>query len=103
LRQIIRVLASLVLTCFFGLIGYILYLLSYGTSYADGHNGIPHPAARWLGYLLIWPVFAIQKLGGVNPGHYGTSWEPTGTLGWIGLWIYYYLLVVVCERWVRKG
>ena len=87
---------SLALTCFFGFFGFVLYLLR--------HSNQPlHSAAFCLGYLLIWPVLLIQYLGGSNPMHFHASFDPVKALSWIGLWIYYYLVIVLCERWIRKG
>ena len=103
MRQIKRVLQSLALTCFLGLFGYLLVALSYDVGYADGHMSALHLAERWAGYLLVWPVFAIQKCGGSDPSSRGISWEPVKTLSWIGLWAYFYLLIVLRERWVRRG
>ena len=95
LPLITRIFLTTTLWCFCGFFGYVLYLL--------GGSNLPlHSAAHWLGYLLVWPIFAIQKLGGANPDHYGTTWDPVKTFSWIGLWLYYYLLIGVCDRCVRK-
>lgn len=95
MRRILRVILSFMLTCFFGLIGFVLYLLG-------GSSHPLHSLARLVGYLLIWPVFLIQYLGGSNPVHVGTSPDPVKILSWIGLWVYFYFIVAFGDRWSRK-
>ncbi len=96
-RQIKRILFSFVLTfvCGFGAI--ILYLLSY--------NYTPlSPAERFLAYLLAWPLIVREHLGGVDDfmGRNTQADKWAVWSAWIGLWIYYYLLVALWQRRSRK-
>ena len=95
MRHIKRLFLSLALTCALGFAGFILYLLGYD------HSPL-HSAERWVAYLLIWPVFLIQYLGGSDPVYYPARWEPVKTLSWIGLWAYFYALVVFWQGRSRK-
>jgi hypothetical protein len=94
-----RVLISLVLTCVFGSIGFVLYLLSY----RDAQGNTSCHALEVVGtYLLIWPVLVVQRLGGASPTHYGTSWEPIKTVSWLFTVAYYYSLVSLVAFCVER-
>jgi hypothetical protein len=87
-RQILRILFSFVLTFVCGFGGIVFYLLS--------DNRTPLSSAeRSCAYLLAWPLIVREHLGGVNDfmGRYAPADKWVVWSAWIGLWVYYYLLL----------
>lgn len=84
-----KILISLVATFFFGIVGFICYLLSFN----HPSNSPSHMIDLAIAYILIWPVLLIQMLGGENPVHYGTSWNPIKIISWLITVVYYYAVV----------
>jgi hypothetical protein len=50
----------------------------------------------------MWPLIVIEHLGGADPVDRPIKSDPIGPIAWIGLWIYYYLLVTFWHGWSRK-
>ena len=95
--QIKRILISFVLTfvCGFGAI--LLYLSSYS------HTPLAS-AERCFAYLLAWPLIVREHLGGVDDfmGRNTQADRWAVWTAWIGLLIYYYLLVALWQSLFRK-
>jgi len=82
-----------------GFLGFAMYLLSDNSRQSE-----PIRLVEGLcGYLLIWPVLLVQKIGGVNPVHYSTKWEPVKTVSWLATYVYYYCLVAIVDQIRRKS
>ena len=96
-RQIKKILLSFVLTFVCGFAAIILYLLSYN------HTPLS-PAERFFAYLLAWPLIVREHLGGVDDfmGRNTQADKWAVWSAWIGLSIYYYLLVAFWQSLSRK-
>ena len=96
-RQAKRILLSFMLTFVCGFGGIVLYLLS------DNHTPL-NPEERFFAYLLAWPLIVREHLGGVNDfiGRYTRADKWAVWSAWLGLWIYYYLLVTFWQGRSRK-
>jgi len=97
LQQILRILLSLVVTFVCGFGGIAFYLLSY--------NHTPLSSAeRICAYLLAWPLIVRELLGGVDDfeGRYLPAGKWVVWSAWIGLWVYYYLLLAFWQGKRRK-
>jgi len=84
--------ASLVASLILGQGGIFLYLASTGWFADHGYS----PYGRLAAYVLSWPVFLIYKVffGSVQNA---VNFDPVvwSKFGWLCLWIYYYILVLV--------
>ena len=93
-RQIKRTHLVFVLTFVCGFGGIVFYLLS------DNRTSLS--SAELLGaYLLAWPLILIEHLGGVRDfmGRPTSAQLRAVWSAWIGLWVYYYMLLALWQRW----